>query len=97
MLKNIFCQSIGSHILYFAYTVTEDTISTSLSQASQIFSGLGIRSFPFFTKERSSLRSFPFFKKERGVLCVLSGFKSHTKIANLAKKRTEFFAFFSVL
>ena len=37
---------------------------------------------------RCSFRSFLFFIKEHSVLCVLFGFISHTKIANLYKKRT---------
>ena len=46
------------------------------------FSGLGTRSFQ---KNATFLRSFPFFIKERN---ILFGFISHTKIANLTKKRT---------
>ena len=59
------------------------------------FSILYKRTRPFFAffsvlykRMRRSLRSFTFFIKERGVLCILFGFISHTKIANLAKKIT---------
>ena len=36
-----------------------------------------------------SLHSYMFFIKERGVHCVLFGFISHSKIANLAKKNLK--------